>query len=110
MSIVIKMVKITDIAVAEIKQILETENQEDKCLRIFAAGTGCSGVEYGLKLDDISDSDKVFEYKGLKIIYNPDIEADIKDYEIDYIDNDYGKGFTITNLNMRCGTGCGVCG
>lgn len=105
------MIEITDAAAAELKLLLEKEKKSDYGLRIFAAGTGCSGTQYGLTLDrSPKDEDAVSESKGIKIFFNKDILDDIEDFKIDYIDNDYGKGFIIDNPDAQCGAGCGSCG
>lgn len=105
------MIEITDAAATELKQLLEKEKKSDHGLRIFEAGTGCSGVQYGLTLERTPKTDDaVMESNGIKIFCNKDIQGDIDEFKIDYIDNDYGKGFIIDNPRARCGSGCGSCG
>ncbi len=105
------MIEITDAAASELKQILESEKKSDHGLRIFADGMGCSGVHYGLKLENSPKSDDtVLESNGIKIFFNKDLQEDIDEFKIDYIDNDHGKGFIIDNPHSRCGSGCGSCG
>lgn len=107
----IQMVEITEAAAVELKQLLEKENKTDHGLRIFAAGMGCSGIQYGLRLEDTQGSDdKISESNGIKIYFTNEIEDEISELRIDYIDNDYGKGFIIDNPNMQCGSGCSSCG
>lgn len=106
-----QMIEITDTAAAELKQLLEKENKTDHGLRIFAAGFGCSGIQYGLALEKSpKGEDAVSESKGIKIFFSKDITDDIEDFKIDYIDNEYGKGFIIDNPNAQCGSGCSSCG
>lgn len=105
------MIEITDAAASELKQILENEKKSDHGLRIFAAGMGCSGVQYGLTLEKSPKSDDtVLESNGIKLFFNKDLQEDIDEFKIDYIDNDHGKGFIIDNPHARCGSGCGSCG
>lgn len=106
------MIEITDAAAVELKQLLEKEKKTDHGLRIFAAGIGCSGVQYGLSLELSPKSEEaVSESKGIKIFFDKHIEGDIEDFKIDYIDNEYGKGFVIDNPNAAgCGSGCSSCG
>ena len=105
------MIEVTDAAATELKQILENEKKSDHGLRIFVAGMGCSGLQYGLTLEGSPKTeDIVSESNGIKIIFSKDIQEDIDELKIDYIDNDRGKGFIINNPNMRCGSGCGSCG
>jgi len=105
------MIEITDAAASELKQILEKEKKSDHGLRVFAAGMGCSGVQYGLTLEKSPKTeDSVLETNGIKIIFCKDLEEDIDELRIDFIDNDHGKGFVINNPNIQCGSGCGSCG
>jgi iron-sulfur cluster assembly accessory protein len=105
------MIEITDAAASELKQLLEEQNKTDHALRIFAAGLGCRGVQYGLSLEKSpGKEDDVLESKGIKIIFSKDLQEDIEELKIDFIDNDHGKGFVIENPGMECGSGCGSCG
>jgi iron-sulfur cluster insertion protein len=46
------MIEVTELAAGELKNLLEQENKQDHALRIFIAGMGCSGLSYGMTLDD----------------------------------------------------------
>jgi iron-sulfur cluster insertion protein len=106
------MIQITDNAAAELKELLEKEKKNDHALRVFAAGMGCSGVQYGLTLEKTAkEDDAVSESNGIKIIFNKDIQEDIEEFKIDFIDNEDGKGFIIDNPHAsKCGSSCGSCG
>jgi iron-sulfur cluster insertion protein len=105
------MIEITDAAASELKQLLEEQNKTDHGLRIFAAGLGCRGMQYGLSLEKSpGKEDGVLKSNGIKIIFSKDIHDDIDELRIDFIDNDHGKGFVINNPGASCGTGCGSCG
>ncbi len=105
------MIEITDAAASELKQLLEEQNKKDHGLRIFAAGLGCRGVQYGLSLEKSpGEEDASLESNGIKIIFSKDLQEEIKELKIDYIDNDRGKGFVINNPGMQCGSACGSCG
>ena len=105
------MIEITDTAAGELKQLLEKENKTGHGLRIFAAGFGCSGIQYGLNLVESPESgDGEIESNGVKIFYSEDIKDDIQELKIDYINNEHGNGFVIDNPNMSCGSGCSSCG
>ena len=105
------MIEITDAAASELKQLLEEQNKTDHGLRIFVQGQGCRGVQYGLSLEKTpKKEDDVLESKGIKIIFSKELQEDIEELKIDFIDNDHGKGFIINNPGMECGPGCGSCG
>ncbi len=101
------MIEITNTAAAELKQLLEKEKKTDHGLRIFAAGMGCSGIQYGLTLEKSpKNGEEVSESNGIKIFFDKDLQDDIAEFKIDFIDNEYGKGFVIDNPNAKCGSGC----
>ncbi|HEY9205234.1 MAG TPA: iron-sulfur cluster assembly accessory protein [Candidatus Methanoperedens sp.] len=101
------MIEITDTAASELKSLLQKEKKTDHGLRIFAAGMGCSGIQYGLTLEKTpKNGEEVSESNGIKIFYDKDIQEDIDEFKIDFIDNEYGKGFVIDNPNAKCGSGC----
>lgn len=105
------MIEITDAAASELKQLLEEQNKTDHGLRIFAAGLGCRGVQYGLSLEKSpGKEDDVLESNGIKIIFSKDIQEDIEELKIDFINNDHRKGFVINNPGLECGSRCGSCG
>ncbi len=106
------MIEITEAAAAELKQLLEKEKKTDHGLRIFAAGFGCSGIQYGLKLEKSpKNEDVVSESNGIKIFFDKDIRDDIDEIKIDYINNEYGNGFVIDNPSVaKCDSGCSSCG
>ncbi|MDK2891860.1 iron-sulfur cluster assembly accessory protein [Methanohalophilus sp.] len=103
------MVEITDLAAQELKSLMESENKKDYALRIFVAGLGCSGVQYGMALDnETKDDDVTITDKDLKIVMAPDIEQDLHEAKIDFIETPDGKGFIIDNPKAM--SGCSSCG
>ena len=102
------MVDITDLAAEELKNLLEQENKQDHALRISMAGMGCSGVRYGMSLDDTrNEGDVELTSNGVRILIASSIQESLDGVEIDFIDNDEGKGFIIKDLNApQCGSCC----
>ena len=43
---------VSDQAIAKIKSLLDEETRDNLSLRVFVTGGGCSGFQYGFKLDD----------------------------------------------------------
>jgi len=102
------MVDVTDLAAEELKNLLEQENKQDHALRISMAGMGCSGVRYGMSLDDTRNEEDVeLTSNGVRILIASSIQESLDGVEIDFIDNDEGKGFIIKDLNApQCGSCC----
>ncbi|MDD3247615.1 MAG: iron-sulfur cluster assembly accessory protein [Methanosarcina sp.] len=103
------MIEVTEKAAVELKTLLEQEGKPELALRIFVAGVACSGVQYGLALDEeVKEDDVTIESNGIKLVMAKDIEKSFTDGSIDYVEDENGKGFLIRNLGA--GGGCGTCG
>ncbi|MCK4938350.1 MAG: iron-sulfur cluster assembly accessory protein [Methanosarcinales archaeon] len=102
------MIEVTELAAGELKNLLEQENKQEHALRIFIAGMGCSGLSYGMTLDDTKkDDDLETTSNGVRLLMTSEIQESLDGAEIDYIDNEQGKGFVINNPNApKCGSGC----
>ena len=102
------MVDITDLAAEELKNLLEQENKQDHALRIFMAGMGCSGIRYGMSLDDTKKEEDVeLTSNGVRILIASSIQESLDGAEIDFIDTEAGKGFVVRDPNApQCGSCC----
>jgi iron-sulfur cluster assembly protein len=99
---------VTPLAAQTIKRLLEEKQLADHGLRVFVAGSGCSGMQYGMAFENNPQSlDKVFEVEGIKIIVDPTSIQFIMGATIDYVDNLMGGGFRIDNPNAAATCGCG---
>ncbi|MGP8337339.1 MAG: HesB/IscA family protein [Methanosarcinaceae archaeon] len=106
------MVEITETAAYELKSLLESEEKQDYSLRIFIAGMGCSGIQYGLTLDNESKEDDVkVSSNDVNIVMGKDVSDALIEAKVDYINTEYGKGFIIDNPNAvsACDSGCSSC-
>src|SRR5574340_1236460 len=102
------MITLTATAAAKVKGILDQEKQNlpDGGLRIYVQGGGCSGLQYGLVLDEAADGDQVIEAAGVKVIVDPTSLRHLEGAEVDYKEDPTGAGFAIKNPNApSCGCG-----
>ncbi|NJM08978.1 iron-sulfur cluster assembly accessory protein, partial [Candidatus Gracilibacteria bacterium] len=77
-------------------------------LRVFVAGGGCSGMQYGMTFDDeIREGDSEFVAHDLRIVIDPVSATYLTGASIDYIDSLMGGGFKIDNPNAASSCGCG---
>lgn len=81
-------------------------------LRVFVAGGGCSGLQYGMAFDNNPQiSDEVVEHHGVKLIVDSGSLPYLLGAHIDFIDTPMGGGFRIENPNVEstcaCGGSCG---
>ncbi len=81
----------------------------NSALRVWVQGGGCSGLSYGMALDDqpSEDGDQEFTDQGVKIIVDAMSLRYMDGSTVDYVDDDFGGGFKIDNPNAVSGCGCG---
>ncbi len=101
------LITITPAAAAKVSELLVAEGNPELGLRIFVAGGGCSGLQYGMTLDETQDGDSIFEASGVRVLVD-DMSAEyIRGSEIDYVDSLMGAGFAVNNPNAVSSCGCG---
>ncbi|HEU0025586.1 MAG TPA: iron-sulfur cluster insertion protein ErpA [Ktedonobacterales bacterium] len=101
------LITMTSSAAEKVRELLDAEGNPELGLRIFVAGGGCSGMQYGMTLDEIQDGDSVFEITGVRVLVD-DMSAEyISGSEVDYVDSLMGAGFTVNNPNAVSTCGCG---
>lgn len=78
-------------------------------LRVFVAGGGCSGLQYGMTFDDeVREGDSVWDAYGLRMIVDPVSLRYLHGAVIDYQqDNMLAGAFKIENPNAVASCGCG---
>lgn len=102
------MVTLTERAAEEISGLMERQGQADAALRVFVQGGGCSGLSYGMAIDnEVDEGDFVFNCNGVKVVVDPLSINYIKGASVDYVEDVMGGGFKIDNPNAVQGCGCG---
>ena len=102
------MITLTDRAASELSGLI-SEQKAGAALRVWVAGGGCSGLQYGMALDDNNpeDGDQVFEDRGIKIYVDELSLNYMNGASVDYVDDTLGGGFKIENPNATSSCGCG---
>jgi len=101
------LVTLTPSAAAKIQELLNQENDEALGLRIFVAGGGCSGMQYGMTLDEQQDGDVVMTIDSVRVLVDEMSAGYLSGSEVDYVDSLMGAGFTVNNPNAVSTCGCG---
>jgi iron-sulfur cluster assembly protein len=103
------MIQVTDKAAEKAKAMFEEKGlPQDTGLRVFVAGGGCSGYQYGMALArDVDEEDMIIENQGIRIVVDPDSAPLLEGAEIDYVDDLMKAGFTIYNPNATKSCACG---
>ena len=104
----VTMVNITDKAAEKAKALLISRELPEGALRVFVAGGGCIGYQYGMALArSAEDDDLVLMQSGVRIVIDPESAQYLKGAEIDYIDDIMKSGFSIYNPNATKSCACG---
>lgn len=101
------LVTMTIAAAEKVRELLKQENDPTLGLRIFVAGGGCSGLQYGMTLDEEQDGDTVVSMNDVRVFVDDMSLAYISGSEVDYVDSLMGAGFTVNNPNAVSSCGCG---
>ena len=94
-------------AATAVRSLMEQKDLEGYALRIFVQGGGCSGLQYGLALDNnIRETDTTSETDGIQLICDEVSIQYLSGATVDYVEDVTGSGFKINNPNQfSCGCG-----
>src|ERR671938_10034 len=101
------VITMTTTAAEKVSELLAQENDPTLGLRIFVAGGGCSGLQYGMTLDEEQEGDTVISQGGFRVLVDEMSIGYITNSEVDYVDSLMGAGFTVNNPNAVSTCGCG---
>jgi iron-sulfur cluster assembly accessory protein len=101
------VITITPAAAEKVRDLIKQENDPSLGLRIFVAGGGCSGLQYGMTLDEEQDGDTTISLGDFKVFVDDMSLTYIDGSEVDYVDSLMGAGFTVNNPNAVSSCGCG---
>lgn len=94
-----------------VKNILEERKLEGYALRVYVAGGGCCGVNFGMALDNnFRDVDTTFEMDGIKVVVD-EVSIDyLRGASIDFVNDPVrGAGFAVDSPNAKGGEcSCGA--
>jgi len=105
--IAIQPITLTEPAVQAVRELIDQSNLQDYGLRVFVSGGGCSGLQYGMSLDNNTRrEDTVTEFGGIKVLVDEVSIQYLNGATVDFVDDPTGKGFKINNPNVvSCGCG-----
>lgn len=102
------MLKLTDSAQKAIARFLQGAEEPVTGLRIQVTGGGCSGMQYGMALEEASKSDDIVLQLGeLKVFVDPASAPLLEGVTVDFLDGMEGSGFKFENPNAKASCGCG---
>lgn len=97
----IKPVSLTDIAVEEVKKIMNSKGiPDDYALRIgVKGGSGCSGMGFMLGFDKTKEGDLSYEQSGIPILVEKRQMMYLVGLQVDFYEGSDARGFTFINPN-----------
>lgn len=103
------MITLTERAASELRDLMVSQEKSHAALRIWVAGGGCSGLSYGMALDENEPEagDQIFETDGVKVLVDDMSLGYMSGASVDYVDDVLGGGFKIENPNATSSCGCG---
>ena len=102
------MIHLTDNAVSAVKRFIDSAEKPIAGLRIKVEGGGCSGFQYGMRLEeDVAQGDEVVEFPGIKVLVDPSSAQLLLGVTVDFLDGLEGSGFKFENPNAAGSCGCG---
>ncbi len=101
------LVTLTPIAAQKLQGLIADKNLTGYGLRVFVAGGGCSGMQYGMAFENTSESgDFVFESQGMRVYLDSSSAMYLEGATVDYIESETSAGFRIDNPNQASGCSC----
>lgn len=101
-------VELTPRAAQRVQQMMHEKGEKGCKLRVFIAGGGCSGFQYGFCFEEqTEEDDTVMSADGVEVLVDPTSLAYLEGASIDYVDDVAGSRFVINNPNAKTTCGCG---
>ena len=100
---------LTEPAAAKLKELIAKHGTaEDSFLRVYVAGGGCSGMSYGLALDNkTQEGDEVIHHNCVRVVLDGESAKYLDGSTVDYRETIAGSGFLVSNPNNWSTCGCG---
>lgn len=104
------MIKVSETAKNKVQTLMLEDgfDPQKDFVRVGVKSGGCSGLSYDLKFDrEQTESDKVFEDNGIKIIVDTKSFLYLIGTTLDFSGGLNGSGFVFNNPNANRTCGCG---
>ena len=102
------VLEMTDNAAKKVRQLRESEGNQDLMLRVYVTGGGCAGFSYGFNFaESVNEDDARFENEDVTMLVDPLSYQYLVGSKVDYIEGLEGSRFIIDNPNATTTCGCG---
>lgn len=101
-------IRVTDNAIAKVRELVEEEENPDLKLRVYVTGGGCSGFQYGFAFEEShAEDDALITKGGVTVVVDAMSYPYLVGAELDYEEGLQGSRFKIENPNASSTCGCG---
>lgn len=102
------MITLTENAITAVGRFIAQSDKPAGGLRIEVTDGGCSGLSYGLRLEEkATDDDTVIECGNVKVFVGSSSLPQLSGLSVDFIDSLEGSGFKFINPNAVKSCACG---
>ena len=99
---------LTDNAANKVRQLRDSEGNQELMLRVYVTGGGCSGFSYGFNFaESMNEDDAEFINGDVKMLVDSLSYQYLVGSEVDYIEGLEGSRFVVQNPNATTTCGCG---
>jgi len=103
-----RMIAFTPVAAKAVRRFIKSSETPVAGLRLFVSGGGCSGLQYGLRLEAAQDDDDiVVDGEGFAIFVDAMSQPLLDGVTVDFVDSMVETGFRFSNPNATAACGCG---
>ena len=102
------MLTLTPSALSAVEKFIKCSDTPVAGLRISISGGGCSGFQYGMRLEEAKADDDVLVAVGdVTLLVDPFSAPLLDGVTVDFVDSLNGSGFKFENPNATSSCGCG---
>lgn len=103
------MITLTESAINAVSRFIAGSDKPTAGLRIEVTDGGCSGYQYGMKLEaEQGADDKVIDFGDMKVFVDAESLPMLDGMTVDFVDSLEGSGFKFTNPNAVKSCACGT--
>ena len=102
------MLTLTPSALSAVEKFIKGSDTPVAGLRISISGGGCSGFQYGMRLEEAQAADDVMVAVGdVTLLIDPFTAPMLDGVTVDFVDSLNGSGFKFENPNATSSCACG---
>lgn len=103
--------RVTADAKRKLTDLVQGTGGEAQAVRIYVAGGGCSGMNYGMTFAEQTEptDSTMNDGNGFQLVVDPVALGFLRGAEIDYVDDGINASFVFNNVFQAIG-GSGACG